>query len=259
MPTSPASISDINSDRITYSYAGDGTTTLYPILWPYLNRDFVRVTIRRTPDDEDVEDISSTVSWLSDGQIEVYPPPPSGSTLTIARVTPSSHPLAVFKDGSTQLAVNMNTVVSQLLHIVEEGRDYTERVKEYVGKAEVFLAELLNLSIAVGDSPYGSVPSSSYNPSTGLLTIRIPEGMQGPQGFQGVNGEDGKDGKDGRDGSPGPQGEPGEMGGSPLPMAFGQFRINRDGILSLAYSGSIDPDDFSINSNGELEVQYTGS
>lgn len=284
-------------NRITYTHRGDGNTTIFPINWPYLKRAFVHVTLVRDPvlAADNIVDISGSVNWISDSQIEITPAPPPGSIITITRKTPSDKPLLLFKDGSTQLAADLNTVSAQLLHIAEEGRDYTEQVHDYVGKAEGYLEQLegltsavkraetaaeradqvLTLSIAVGDAPYGHAVSGSYNRETGMLTFHIPEGKRGPdgnkgetgntgqpgpdgrQGPEGNPGPDGKEGPQGKAGPEGPQGPPGEMGGSPLPMAFGQFRIKANGMLTLSYSGSTDPEQFSINpATGKLEVSY---
>ena len=49
---------------------------------------------------------------------------------------------------------------------------------------------------------------------------------------------------------PGPQGEPGVPG-----VAFGEFWINEDGALCLDYVGELSTDDFTIGTDGTLEVR----
>lgn len=44
------------------------------------------------------------------------------------------------------------------------------------------------------------------------------------------------------------------MGSTPLGLAFGQFFIDPDGILSIEYYGSADDNDFRIDENGFLFV-----
>ena len=274
--------------RITYQYPGDGNTKLFPIHWPYIDRGFVVVKLQKDPRDEDYELLipDSDYNWITDSQIEITPAPPSGSSVIITRNTPSDRALTKFRDGAVLLGKDLNGVSEQMLHIIEEGRDYTDQVHDYVGKAEGYLEKLagldeavdraeaaaeradkvLNLSIAVDDAPYGHVTSGSYNVDTGMLTFLIPEGKTGPDGAPGQDGRDGHDGQDGKDGQDGqqgkpgpegPQGQPGPMGESPLPMAFGQFHITPAGMLRLSYSGSLEPEAYFINpETGHLEVAY---
>lgn len=84
-------------------------------------------------------------------------------------------------------------------------------------------------------------------------------GEQGPQGVQGVPGQDGKDGKDGETGPPGPQGPKGDTGDitTALDAQFIQFAVDGSGNLILNYTGDTPPEEgYSINENGELEVNY---
>jgi len=69
-----------------------------------------------------------------------------------------------------------------------------------------------NFSIAVDDAPYGEMASASYNPSTGMLTLHVPEGKHGLQGVQGIQGLQGEQGIPGPIGAQGIQGETGPRG-----------------------------------------------
>lgn len=82
--------------------------------------------------------------------------------------------------------------------------------------------QIMHLSIAVDDAPHGEIASGSFNPMTGMLTLRVPEGKEGPEGqagqagptgAQGPAGEKGETGNPGEAGLPGP---PGPAGNAPL-------------------------------------------
>ena len=78
-----------------------------------------------------------------------------------------------------------------------------------------------------------------------------PTGSQGPTGAQGPQGDQGIQGPAGPTGSQGPQGN---MGSTPLGLAFGRFSINNDGELEIEYYGDADDNDFSIDADGYLTV-----
>lgn len=85
-----------------------------------------------------------------------------------------------------------------------------------------------------------------------------PQGPEGPQGVAGPTGPQGPQGDKGDRGDPGPlgsEGPPGPMGPTALPLAFGRFSLDSDGMLSIEYYGEARPEDFHINEYGELEVQ----
>lgn len=263
-----------STNRITYSYTGDGNTRLFPILWPYIDKGFVKVTLMRDARDNDPQNITESITWNTDSQIEITPAPPSGSIVTITRQTPYDAPLTVFHDGSNQMADDLNTVGQQFIHITQESRDYTEQVHDYVGKAEGYLEKLegldvavqraetaaeradqvLNLSIAVSDAPYGHMTSGSYNVETGMLTLRVPKGEQGDRGEQGIQGPPGAAGPKGEDGSIGPQGSQGAPGPSgvviPVTGIYG-FEIDGDDLV-LVHNATDTPPNMFIDGGGNL-------
>ncbi len=194
-------------EKITYTYAGDGSKKVFPINWPYIDKDFVRVYLQDAQRGEAKKDITASCRWLSDSQIEICPdPPPYGSTVTITRETPFDRPLAVFRDGSVQLADDLNTVSTQMIHITQEGRDYTGLVHNLVQNASGILEDYKTLGIAVDDLPYGRMASSSWNPATAMLTLYIPQGRPGVRGPTGPPGQ-GEKGEQGIQGVPGPAGQ----------------------------------------------------
>ena len=99
------------------------------------------------------------------------------------------------------------------------------------------------------DGPLG--PTGSQGP----LGATGPTGPIGPQGIQGDLGNKGPDGDQGPIGPTGTTGPTGPLGPTALGLAFGQFSMDPvTGMLSVDYYGAADDQDFSINSNGELEV-----
>ena len=104
--------------------------------------------------------------------------------------------------------------------------------------------------------PVGSQGPIGPTGSEGPIGATGATGSQGPQGIQGNLGDKGPTGDQGPVGPTGPTGSQGPMGTSPLGLSFGRFVLNvSTGVLSVEYYGDADDQDFSINSNGELEVE----
>jgi Phage T7 tail fibre protein./Collagen triple helix repeat (20 copies). len=183
---------------------------VFAIPWPYLKREYVRITLKQGGTPDDVADITDSVEWLNDSQIRITPAPAFGMVVTVTRNTPSKVALVIFKDGSNLTGANLNMVSTQLLHIIEEGRDYTELVHNLVENASGLLEEFKNLSVAADSVPYGSMTGVNYNPATGMITLYIPEGPPGKPGQPGQRGLPGEKGATGDDGPIGPVGPPGQ-------------------------------------------------
>ena len=82
-----------------------------------------------------------------------------------------------------------------------------------------------------------------------------PTGLQGPTGNKGLTGDQGPQGLMGNQGMQGAEGPQGPAGTAAVPLAFGRMGINSDGELVIEHYGDADSNDFTINSNGELEVR----
>lgn len=90
------------------------------------------------------------------------------------------------------------------------------------------------------------------------LAFHNLKGSTGERGETGPQGSPGPRGETGPQGSPGPQGERGETGpqGPRGDVNFATFAINlTTGILAATYTNDNPEITFSINSNGNLEVQ----
>lgn len=174
--------------NITYSLPGDGQTFRFPVRFPYIEREFVRVFVG---DDE----VTQTCSWPDEGWIQIYPPPADGSTVTITRKTPQDRPLVTFEDGATLTKRHLFMATAQSLHVMQEMLDTIQEIAGDVLNTAGEARKILNLHIAVEAAPYGHAPAATYDETTGLLLFRIPAGR------------DGVDGKDGEQGPPGPPGQ----------------------------------------------------
>ena len=174
--------------NITYSLPGDGQTFRFPVRFPYIERAFVHVFVGE-------EEVTEThCSWPDEGWIQVYPPPPDGSTVTITRRTPQDRPLVTFEDGATLTKQHLFMATAQGLHVMQEMLDMIQELAADVLNTAGEARKILNLHIAVEEAPHGHVPAAVYDESTGLLLFRLPKA---------------------KDGEPGPQGPPGPPGQAP--------------------------------------------
>ena len=102
--------------------------------------------------------------------------------------------------------------------------------------------------------PQGSTGDTGIQGSIGAQGITGATGPLGPQGVQGPLGPQGVQGIQGTNGPDGSTGPTGAMGSTPLGLAFGTFSINADGELQIEYYGDADDNDFTIDANGFLSV-----
>lgn len=151
---------------------------------------------------------------------------------------------------------------------------------ECSAKAQMLTNQLMDLSFSMHVSPTeeGAV---EYTPSTGMVHFYVPKGPQGVQGVQGIQGIQGPQGVKGEQGEQGIQGEKGDKGeqgeqgiqgeqGAVGPVGpqgpagpAGDITTALDASLiqfavvgsSLVINYTNSPNmDFSINDNGELQV-----
>ena len=108
---------------------------------------------------------------------------------------------------------------------------------------------------ATGDQgPIGATGATGAEGPLGPQGITGATGPLGPQGVAGPIGPQGIKGDQGDTGPLGSAGPTGAMGATPLGLAFGTFSINSDGELQIEYYGDADDNDFSIDANGFLYV-----
>lgn len=145
-----------------------------------------------------------------------------------------------------RIADRAEDAVGRAGEAVVQAENAADRAESAAETASGRANELQNLSIAVDDAPHGHVASGSYNPTTGMLTLRVP---QGPQGERGEDGQDGTDGKDGRDGKDGEQGASGVV----LDVRTGMFALQVVGADLILFHDDADaPPNFTIDAAGNL-------
>lgn len=103
--------------------------------------------------------------------------------------------------------------------------------------------------------PQGERGLQGLQGPTGPLGGIGPTGLQGPTGDKGPTGDQGPQGLMGVQGQQGAEGPQGPAGTAAVPLAFGRMKINSNGELVIEHYGDADSNDFTINSNGELEVR----
>lgn len=96
------------------TYTGDGSTTSYPVPFPYLFQSDVAVTVNGS---------AVSFSWTNTALVHLAVAPASGSTLLIARHTNLTALDVVFVDGSTVEASDINTAELQSLYLDQELSD----------------------------------------------------------------------------------------------------------------------------------------
>lgn len=112
----------------------------------------------------------------------------------------------------------------------------------------------------VGEAgPRGPEGVQGVKGDTGAQGPRGETGPLGPRGPEGPTGPQGERGPQGPEGPQGATGDKGPLGDSPLPLTFGNFGVDRDGLLQFEYNGGPVPDDmFHLNpETGEVEVHVS--
>lgn len=129
------------------------------------------------------------------------------------------------KSGDDLLA-EITDIAKRAEAAVVEAEQSAEEALHAKQQAEDIRDQLFALTVKTTSIPFGEVGTGVYDPNTGILTLRIPKGETGPKGDQGIEGPIG------------PKGDTGTITGVLDTIAFGNFRVNRDGILQLEYIGS---------------------
>lgn len=96
------------------NFSGDGSTTQFPVNFPYISRGHVEVYV------DGVED--TTFTWLSNTQIQTSTTPANGSVVSVRRKTPTT-PLTDFVDGSVLGEDDLDRVMIQSAYLTEETSD----------------------------------------------------------------------------------------------------------------------------------------
>ncbi len=97
----------------------DGSTRLFTVPFPFLDRNHVRVAINRV-----LQFPGRDYEWVGPQQIEFREPPQGG--FEIFRQTPDDDAMVSFRNGAALTETELNLAVLQNLYLVQELKDYYE-------------------------------------------------------------------------------------------------------------------------------------
>lgn len=160
---------------ITYEFTTDGKQNIFPIVWPFIHRGYVKVTMNDTP-------VEQGFSWVNEHYIRFSTAPPKGTKLSITRRTPRSDSLVTPYDGSTITAEDLRTNQRQALHVMEETTDYMQGLLKDILDGNGELKKLQSLRVVVEEAEAGEPILANYNPDTNTLSLKLPRGEKGEQG-----------------------------------------------------------------------------
>lgn len=100
-----------------YNYTGDGTTTQYPVAFPYIRREHVLAAVAGSP---------ATFTFVNSSTIQMDVAPANGAVVRVYRQTPLTAPLVDFADGATLVAADLDTNARQSIYTQQELSDSQE-------------------------------------------------------------------------------------------------------------------------------------
>jgi hypothetical protein len=100
-----------------YNYTGDGTTTQYPVAFPYIRREHVLAAVAGSP---------ATFTFVNSSTIQMDVAPANGAVVRVYRQTPLTAPLVDFADGATLVAADLDTNAKQSIYTQQELSDSQE-------------------------------------------------------------------------------------------------------------------------------------
>lgn len=124
------------SPPVPYSYAqyaGNGSTTIFSVPFPYLLRAHVKVYLDLVIETGAYSALLADgpgYNWTSGTLIQVATPPAIGAQLTVRRETPNGSQIVVWSDGSNLIGEDSNIADLQTLYVVQEWVDYATRSNE---------------------------------------------------------------------------------------------------------------------------------
>ncbi len=231
----------------TQFYTGDGTTAVFSVPFPYLERPHVKVEV-------ELKEIS--FEFMSDNTIRITPAPPSSTQIKIYRDTPIDRRRVDFSNVAYLSEKELDDSALQLFYATQESADrslqvmlwnsalqfdaddrpivnikestepsaavtygqmkpYLDVINDVVQNGEQTLSEyqkLTNMNAVALQSPAGTPPKAEYDRANGTMTFTIPKGDRGERGEQGPQGVQGVPGGVGDQGPRGLQGIQGPQG-----------------------------------------------
>lgn len=153
---------------LTYvTYTGDGTTKVFPVPFPYLDKKHVYAA---------VDDALPAVTWLNDATLSFEVAPESGADIRIFRSTPKVIPVVTFFNDQAVDVEHFNDGIRQALYVAQELEDLSGSViNQYVS------------TVQTGAWWYDLTVSVPYTPLKGEFVLVTPlvRDVEIPAGFSG--------------------------------------------------------------------------
>lgn len=145
-------------------YPGDGSTKIFSVPFPYLDKAHVRITIGGVLKE-------TGISWNTEASVELNAAPANDAVVDIRRVTPVNVPIVDFTDGSVLTERNLDTLARWLQYVSEENRDNSMQVNT-LGQWEGGSRRIQNVQDPIDAQ---DVVTKKYMETVGLDGIEIPE------------------------------------------------------------------------------------
>lgn len=129
-----------------------------------------------------------------------------GSANPVLNVEPNPHPDDVTDDTAAHLVDTITALVTSANEAKDAAETAEANAETAATRAETAADSVRELSATANTLPAGSSATASYNASTGVLSLGIPQGQAGATGPQGEKGDKGDTG------ATGPQGPAGQQG-----------------------------------------------
>jgi hypothetical protein len=116
-----------------YKGTGDGSNKLFPVTFPYIIKDYVKVKIDGV--------LTTDFTWNNDSMIEITTAPPDGAVVLIYSDTKKSGKEVDFSSGSNFNEANLDLQNDQTFNLVLEMQDKFETMMAYDENTSTFSAQ----------------------------------------------------------------------------------------------------------------------
>jgi len=99
-------------------YAGDASTRLFAVPFPYLAKTDVKVYLNKFPLNHPMD-----YRWVGDAAVELTKPPKQNDAIEVARTTEDTRALVQFQNGAVLTEQELNLAMLQMLYLLQETRD----------------------------------------------------------------------------------------------------------------------------------------